>query len=115
MGSSYDASSGAPAVGAAVDDFYVRVIADPGLAPYFVTTDLQRLKTHQRAFIAAALGGPEIYAGRDMAAAHAGIPISDADFDAVVGHLVDTLTGLAVPAEIIGQIGERWLPFAMRS
>jgi hemoglobin len=36
--------------------------------------------------------------------------ITDADFDAVVGHLVDTLTGLGVPAETIGQIGAVLLP-----
>jgi hemoglobin len=110
MSSIYDAIGGAPAVGAAVDDFYLRVVADPDLAPFFDTTDLRRLKTHQRAFIAAALGGPELYAGRDMAAAHAGMSISDRDFDAVVGHLVDTLTALAVPAEIIGQIGAALAP-----
>lgn len=106
----YDAIGGAPAVLAAVDDFYARVTADPDLAPFFVDLDLNRLKTHQRAFIAAAIGGPEIYAGRRMAAAHAGLGITDAHFDAVVGHLVDTLTGLGVPGGTIGQIGAALAP-----
>ena len=90
----YDSIGGGPAVRAAVDDFYARVLADPQLAPFFTGVDLQHLKAHQRAFIAAAIGGAEIYQGRDMAAAHAGLAITDADFDAVAGHLVDTLTGL---------------------
>jgi hemoglobin len=106
----YDAIGGAPAVGAAVADFYVRVLADPGLAPYFEGVEMARLKGHQRSFLAAAVGGPELYAGRDMAAAHAGMGITDAAFDAVVGHLVDTLTGLGVPAETIGQIGGALAP-----
>ncbi len=106
----YDSIGGAPAVHAAVDDFYARVLADPRLAPFFAGTDLFRLKTHQRSFIAAAIGGSEIYAGRDMAAAHAGLDITNPDFDAVVGHLVDTLTGLGVPAETIGQIGAALAP-----
>ncbi|ADP82513.1 group I truncated hemoglobin [Pseudofrankia inefficax] len=106
----YDSIGGAPAVQAAVEDFYTRVLADPGLAPFFTDTDLARLKSHQRSFIAAAIGGSEIYAGRDMAAAHAGLNITDADFDAVVGHLVETLTGLGVPAETIGQIGGALAP-----
>jgi hemoglobin len=106
----YDSIGGAPAVQAAVEDFYDRVLADPSLAPFFVDTDLGRLKSHQRSFIAAAIGGSEIYAGRDMAAAHAGLNITDADFDAVVGHLVETLTGLGVPAETIGQIGGALAP-----
>ena len=106
----YDTIGGAGAVHAAVDDFYSRVLADPRLAPFFAHTDLNRLKAHQRSFIAAALGGPEIFAGRDMKTAHAGFRISDAEFDAVVGHLVDTLAGLGVPAETIGQIGGALLP-----
>ena len=106
----YDSIGGAPAVRAAVDDFYERVLADPKLAPFFTGTDMSRLKAHQRAFIAAAIGGPEIFAGRDMASAHTGLGITDADFDAVVGHLVGTLTGLGVPEETIGQIGSALAP-----
>lgn len=106
----YDSIGGAPAVGAAVDDFYARVLADPALASFFTGVELAKLRSHQRAFIAAAVGGPEIYAGRDMAAAHAGLDVTDAQFDAVVGHLVDTLTSLGIPAETIGQIGEKLAP-----
>lgn len=106
----YDAIGGAPAVGAAVDRFYVRVLADPRLAGFFTGVDLHRLKTHQRAFIAAALGGPDIFSGRDMAAAHAGLDITDAHFDAVVDHLVATLTELGVPDEQITRIGATLAP-----
>ncbi len=106
----YESIGGAPAVAAAVDDFYVRVLDDPQLAPFFADVDLGRLKAHQRSFIAAAIGGSELYAGRDMAAAHAGLDISDDDFDAVVAHLVDTLAGLGVPADTIGQIGAALAP-----
>ncbi|MFI7434242.1 group 1 truncated hemoglobin [Micromonospora haikouensis] len=106
----FAAIGGAPAVQAAVDDFYVRVLADPTLAPLFEGVELTRLKTHQRAFIAAAIGGPQLYAGRDMAAAHAGLRISDVQFDAVVGHLVDTLAGLGVPDETIARIGDTLAP-----
>jgi hemoglobin len=80
------------------------------LAAFFTGTDLQRLKAHQRAFIAAAIGGPEVFAGREMASVHAGLGIGDCDFDAVVGHLVGTLTALGVPEDTIGQIGEALAP-----
>jgi hemoglobin len=106
----YDSIGGGPAVRVAVDDFYARVLADPQLAPFFTGVDLQHLKAHQRAFIAAAIGGSEIYQGRDMAAAHAGLAITDADFGAVVAHLVDTLAGLGVPGETIGHIGGALAP-----
>jgi hemoglobin len=106
----YDSIGGAPAVRAAVDDFYARVLADRRLAPFFARTDLQRLKAHQRAFIAAAIGGPEVFAGRDMTAAHAGLGIGDADFDAVVAHLAGTLIALGVPDDTISQIGRALTP-----
>ena len=106
----YESIGGEPAVRAAVDDFYARVLADARLAPFFAGTDLQRLKAHQRVFIAAAIGGPEIFAGRKMASAHAGLDIGDSDFDAVVGHLVGTLTALGVREDTIGQIGGALAP-----
>jgi hemoglobin len=108
--STYDSIGGAPAVRAAVDDFYARLLADRQLAAFFTGTDLQRLKAHQRAFIAAAIGGPEIFTGRELASAHAGLGIGDGDFDAVVGHLVGTLTALGVPENTIEQIGEALAP-----
>jgi hemoglobin len=106
----YDSIGGAPAVAAVVDDFYARLLADPKLAPFFDDVDLAGLKAHQRSFIAAALGGPEIFAGRDLATAHTGLGITDADFHAVVSHLVGTLTALGVPAETISQIGGALAP-----
>jgi hemoglobin len=106
----YDQIGGSPSVSAAVDLFYEKVIGDPNLAAYFEGVDLGRLKGHQRAFIGAALGGPEAYQGRDMGAAHAGLGVTDADFDAVVGHLVATLGELGVPAVTISQIGDALAP-----
>lgn len=106
----YDDIGGAPAVTAAVDMFYAKVTGDPSLAGYFDGVDLARLKGHQRAFIGAALGAADAYSGRDMGAAHASLAITDADFDAVIGHLADTLAALAVPADTIERIGAALAP-----
>jgi hemoglobin len=106
----YDAIGGRPAVDAAVSDFYQRVLADPSLSPYFAGVDVDRLKRHQRAFIGVALGGPAVYAGRDMATAHAGLDITSEAFDAVVQHLAATLTSLGVPDATIGEIAEALVP-----
>ena len=106
----HDSIGGARAVNAAVDDFYARILADQRLAPFFTGTDQHRLKAHQRAFIAAAIGGPVVFGGRDMASAHAGLGIGDGDFDVVVGHLVGTLTRLGVPEGTIGQMAGALAP-----
>jgi hemoglobin len=106
----FDTIGGAAAVSVAVDKFYERVLSDPQLAHYFDNVDMDKLKSHQRAFIAAAIGGPSVYRGRDMATAHAKLGITGSDFDAVVGHLVATLTELEVPHEIIVDIGNALAP-----
>src|SRR3954464_1888226 len=110
MTSIYEQIGGREAVSAAVDIFYARVVGDPVLAPYFTRTDIRRQKAHMRAFLAVALGGPEIYRGRDMTAAHAGLGITHEAFDRVIGHLVATLVELEVPDELIAAIGARVEP-----
>ncbi|MBB3675095.1 group I truncated hemoglobin [Modestobacter versicolor] len=89
----------------AVDDFYARVVSDPQLAHFFEGIDLPRLRRHQTALLVQVTGGPVDYSGRSLAEGHAGLGITPADFDRVVGHLVDTLTALGVPAEDIGEVG----------
>lgn len=106
----FDAVGGMQAVRAAVEEFSVRLRADPHLAEHFVDVDTAQLKSHQRAFLAAAIGGPESYRGRDMAAAHAHLDITDEDFDAVVRHLVDTLAGLGLPTSLIAGISAELAP-----
>lgn len=106
----YEQIGGASSVSAAVDILYGKILADPSLLGYFADTDIGHLKAHQRAFITAALGGPDSYSGRDMGSAHAGLGVTKEAFDSVVGHLVATLTDLEVPAETIGQVGAKLAP-----
>jgi hemoglobin len=110
MASVYDQIGGKPAVSAAVDGLYARLLADPALAPYFADTDMERQKRHMRAFMAVALGGADVYGGRDMRGAHARLAVTHDDFDRVVAHLVDTLASLGVPIEIIEAIGAKLAP-----
>jgi hemoglobin len=104
MTSIYDAIGGRDSVAAAVDLFYERVLADPVLEPAFAETDLDKLRLHQRAFFAVALGGPSDYVGKSMAEAHAGRDITDDQFDRVAGHLSATLTELGIDEGTVGAI-----------
>jgi methyl-accepting chemotaxis protein len=112
LDSIYDRIGGAPALQAAVDAFYVRVLADPALKPFFEKTNMAALKMRQRAFFGQALGGPEVYRGRDMRSAHARFQITQKHFDKVAGHLVDTLQSLGVDQETIGEIVAAVAPLA---
>lgn len=106
----FDEIGGPPAVTAAVDDLYRRVISDPALTPYFDGVDMKALMGHQRSFIAAAIGGPDPYLGRSMRESHAYLNIRPEHFDRVVGHLVDTLSDLGVRPSIIDAIGAKLAP-----
>jgi hemoglobin len=97
-------------IAAVVAAFYERVLADPRLAPFFATTDMTALRAHQAAFLVAATGGPKVYDGRDLMLAHAGLGITDADFDSVAGHLVATLTDAGVDADTVGAVAAAVLP-----
>jgi hemoglobin len=100
----YDAIGGEDAIVAVVDDFYVRVLDDPQLAPYFEGTRLNALKGKQVEFFAEALGGPHVYQCQSMKQAHIGRGISQADFDKVAFHLTSALAGAGVPGDIVNQI-----------
>ena len=106
----YDEIGGSASVKAAVTVFYDRVLADPSIAHWFEGIDMTRLKAHQRAFLAAALGGPELFAGRGMAQAHAGLDITPEAFDTVVEHLAVSLHDLGVTDDVVASIRERIEP-----
>ena len=89
---------------AAVDIFYSKVVADPLLKPFFIHIDMVRQSGKLKAFLAYAFGAPMAYTGKNMRDAHAKMPIQEAHFNAVAGHLVATLQELKVPQELIDQV-----------
>jgi hemoglobin len=108
----YERIGGAPAVNAAVDRFYERVLADPMLAPFFKNVSMQRLKAHQFAFLSQALGGPQEYSGAAIARAHVGMRIEQHHFDAVTVHLAETLRELGIGEDIISEVAAAVAPLA---
>ena len=102
----YDTIGGQAAVGTLVNELYRRTLDDLHLKGYFDSTDMDRLHRHQRAFIAAALGGPGTYHGRAMGEAHAGLNITDDAFDRVASHLVSILRENGVDEETVGHIAD---------
>jgi hemoglobin len=104
MSSIYQQIGGAEALETVVDDFYARVLADSELASFFSGTNMSRLKGKQVEFFAAALGGPEPYAGATMRQVHQGRGITMHHFGLVAGHLAESLSAASVPNEIVEQI-----------
>ncbi|MGA8546541.1 MAG: group 1 truncated hemoglobin [Mycobacterium sp.] len=104
----YDRIGGRQALEVVVEDFYCRVLDDDHLSGFFAGTNMNRLKGKQVEFFAAALGGPERYAGASMKQVHQGRGITMDHFNLVAGHLTDSLSAAGVPeptiAEILGAI-----------
>lgn len=105
----YERLGGKSAITAVVEDFVGRVAADSRINGKFANTDISRLKTLLVEQICQATGGPCTYTGRSMKATHAGMGVSNADFDALVGNLVATLNQFKVPDreknELLGALG----------
>jgi hemoglobin len=107
MTSLYDELGGAPAIDAAVDIFYRKVLADERINRFFAGTDMRRQAAHQKAFLTVAFGGPSNYGGRGMREAHARAVangLDDSHFDAVIENLAATLRELGVDDERIGKV-----------
>ena len=110
MATIYDEIGGATGVATAVDELYARLLRDPEVGHYFDGAAMPRQILHLRAFLAAALGGPERHVGRDVREAHAGLGITEAAFERVIDHLTATLRHLGVAAGAFGEIGGRLAP-----
>jgi hemoglobin len=108
----YERLGGKGAINAAVEQFYVRVLADPELQPFFAKTNLKWLKTRQAQFLTQALGGPALYQGQAMKPAHAHLAIEARHFNRVAGHLVGTLQALGVPQPLIDEVVAGVAPLA---
>ena len=112
----YEDLGGSDGINAIVDDFITRALADPrvnwdriGVIHGGLSTEhydsvtwnstpehVKVLKLHMAQFLALATGGPTQYTGKDMHSSHAHMHITDAEFDASLGDLKQTLDKLQI-------------------
>ena len=103
----FERLGGKAAVEAAVDLFYQKVLADPGISHFFEGTDMRVQRGKQKAFLITVFGGPAIYTGKDLRRAHAPLVergLTDSHFDAVAGHLRATLEELGVARDLTDEV-----------
>ena len=110
----YDRLGQKKAITAVVDEFVGRVAGDKRINSFFGATasDPKRLATFKMNLvnqICQASGGPCKYTGKDMKAAHMGMGISTADFNALVEDLVGALDKFKVGQhekdQLLGALG----------
>lgn len=115
----FDRLGGEKGISAVLDDFMPRVLEDPrvnwqrkglkrGGFPFYrkapesvvwsaTEENTANLKKHLVQFIVLATGGPAHYEGKEMKSAHAGMSVSNPEFDAVLGDLKASLDRLQIP------------------
>ena len=95
----YQRLGGYDAVAAATDDLLGRLQADPQLRDYWKGASHDNRRRARQLivdFLVEAAGGPAFYTGRDMKTSHAGMGISQADWDIFLGHTRAMLNHLGV-------------------
>lgn len=98
----YKRLGGYDALAAVTDDFLGRLAGDPAFGKFFVghgADSVKRIRQNIVDQLCAATGGPCVYIGRDIKTAHAGLGISEKDWDSSVRMLVATLDKFNVPAK----------------
>ena len=98
----YKRLGGYDAIAAVTDDFIGRLVGDAQLKVFFnghSTDSLKKIRQLVVDQLCAATGGPCVYIGRDMKTSHAGLGITEKDWDGSVKHLIATLDKFNVPAK----------------
>ena len=98
----YERLGGYDAIAAATDDLLQRMTSDPDDGFYWRGHSTDSMKRERQIlvdFLCESIGGPVIYRGRDMKTTHAGLNISDAEWEIFMAHTAATLEHFQVPEQ----------------
>lgn len=96
----YKRLGGYDAIAAVTDDFLGKLLSDPRFTKFFVGTSNDskaRIRQHVVDQLCNATGGPCLYIGRSMKSAHAGLGITEEEWNASVQLLIASLDKFKVP------------------
>lgn len=82
---------------ALMDDFMVRLLADPRTGPHFQPANQQRIKEQLVDQLCDLSGGPCQYKGADMQSSHSNLDIKKSDFHALVEVLQQSMDAKGIP------------------
>jgi len=96
----YKRLGGYDAIAVVTDDFLGRLAADKQMSRFFVgvsADSLRKLRQHVVDQLCETSGGPSYYFGRSMKTVHAGLGITESDWQITVKHLTATMDKFKVP------------------
>ncbi len=93
-------------VDASVDNY----LADDRIKAIFDESNMDRIRAEFKVQFCQVAGGPCAYRGHDMVAAHKGLHLTNADFNAVVEDLQDAMTKVGVSFAVQNRFLARLAP-----
>ena len=100
----YERLGGKPALQAVVGELWNNVAADARINGRFKNTKPEAFGGQLVDFLCQASGGPCQYKGKDMKAAHTGMKLTDAEFNALAEDTTKALDKFKVPAKEKGEV-----------
>jgi hemoglobin len=97
----YREFGGQPGLVKLMDDFMLRLLADPRMNPFFKDVDQKHVKEQLVDQLCQVSGGPCKYTGKEMKKAHSGFDITTSNFNALVEDLQQSMDaqGIAFAAQ----------------
>lgn len=99
-----------PGLARLVEDFHVRLLADPRTGPHFKPVNAQNIKEQLTDQFCKVTGGPCVYKGADMKSAHSNLDITKSDFNALVEVLQSSMEAQGVGFSAQRQLLARLAP-----
>ncbi|WP_425409916.1 group I truncated hemoglobin [Hyphococcus sp.] len=93
----YRAFGGKDGIARIVEDFTSMALDDPRVSATFDETSIPRFKEKLTLQLCELTGGPCVYDGLDMHAAHSGLDMTTADFNAIVEILQNAMNNHNIP------------------
>ena len=93
-----------------MDDFMLRLLADPRTGPFFKPANQQRIKEQLVDQFCMLTGGPCAYKGVDMKTSHRDLEINKANFNALVEVLQQAMDAQRIPFRAQNQLLAKLAP-----
>ncbi len=91
MKSLFERLGGTQGITAIASDLVDIHVSNPRIAPRYAASDLAKVKHAAATFFISGTGGPKVYEGKDMLAAHRGMNIDNDEFVAVLDDAMQAL------------------------
>lgn len=106
----YDELGGKETINQIVGHFITEIQYDPLILPYFEGSDINRFRAKLSEQLCAVANGPCTYSGDTMTQVHAGMAITENDFNHTVDLLINAMDRAAVPHAVQNKLLARLAP-----